>query len=186
MPRGPITEKYICDTFLEMTKSKSCLTIQVTEFAKYAKISRNTFYNYFNSIYDVIEKIENDFLAGIPTKDIIKSFKDEKSEFDWVIPTLHFMKENGNVLRILCGPNGDPAFQPKIIFRLTDLFNRMAKSHVPHVSKLERKIIGEYFIGGRWHALMWWLNNADEASINDIVKITKKIYKHMHTLVHKQ
>lgn len=59
------TERQICDAFFELMKEKSCSAIKVAELTRIAGISRSTFYVYFDSIDDVLQTVEDDFLSNL-------------------------------------------------------------------------------------------------------------------------
>ena len=57
------TRKKIKKAFLKLYKEKTIEKISIGELAKEAKINRGTFYYYYEDIYDLLSKIEDEFLS---------------------------------------------------------------------------------------------------------------------------
>jgi AcrR family transcriptional regulator len=87
MLRKSDTETIIIEKFLELMRQKSCFKIKVTELIKLANISRSSFYDYFDSIYDVIQSIEDNFILGGPNEKNI-SFSDNIIDFSEFVDIL--------------------------------------------------------------------------------------------------
>ena len=67
------TKKAIREATLRLLSQKKIEDISITELAIEAQINRKTFYNYYQSIYQVIEEIENEavetFVSAIKSTD---------------------------------------------------------------------------------------------------------------------
>ena len=71
------TQKAIMKTFLEMLEYKSLDKITIKDIIEKEEINRNTFYYYFDDIYDLIDKI---FEAEL--NDVLKMTKEDSSFYD--------------------------------------------------------------------------------------------------------
>ena len=63
--RVKYTKTIIKDTFISLLSSKDINKISVSEICKVADINRATFYRYYLDIYDLLDKIEDDFIEEI-------------------------------------------------------------------------------------------------------------------------
>ena len=112
MPRVVDKETLICEKLIEMMEDTSFFDIKVTDFVKFAGVSRSMFYLYFNSLYDVLQKIEDDFIDGLLSeKEVVSSTKikrDNKID-STIIAKTEYIKKNKKILRVLTGKNGDPS-----------------------------------------------------------------------------
>ena len=184
MLRGPVTDKYICDKFLEMMENKSCFSIKVTELIKYANIGRSTFYVHFDSIDDLIQKIEDDFLAGLPDAESVSFLQTKENAINFRKAIVKYVKKNANVVRAFLGPYGDPAFQIKVKNRVSkklDAYYINNDAWSPNLSDGEKKLILEFIAGGRQQMGIWWILNGDEVSIEDFFKAVRKIMEKLRT-----
>ena len=59
------TQKKICDQFLKLYESMSFDQITIVLLCRKVKIARTTFYAYFDSVYDVLNLIEDNCLASM-------------------------------------------------------------------------------------------------------------------------
>ena len=68
------TKNAIREAALTLLSEKNIEDISITELAERAKINRKTFYNYYQSIYQVIDEIENE---------AVEKFVSSVKESDW-------------------------------------------------------------------------------------------------------
>ncbi len=77
------TEKLIRETFLEMRKELPLEKIRVKEICDRALINKSTFYKHYSDVFDLSDKMENEFIARL--LDIIETdslFRDPASFLD--------------------------------------------------------------------------------------------------------
>ena len=161
------TEDYICDKFLELMKEKPFYTIKIKELVAYAGIGRSTFYSYFDSIYAVIQKIENDFLAGFLNDEKVISIIIYGKISD-AYAQLEFLKNNLRVLSLLCGPNGDSSFSVKLENHLRKLCNTILEKQGKTYNQKQRDYLNSYIAGGVLASLKWWAYHNNYYEIKDL------------------
>ena len=59
------TKQAIHKALTELLEQKDIADITVSELAQTAAISRKTFYNYYNTIYEVLDEIENEHISDL-------------------------------------------------------------------------------------------------------------------------
>lgn len=123
MPKCVDLEQLLCDRMLELMKEKPFYKIKVTDLVRYANVSRSTFYLYYDSIYDVVEKMERDFFSGLIAEEKaaqlgvpgLNSGPDKDLELKEAIRiTTGYLCRQEELFTILSGPNGDPAFNARL------------------------------------------------------------------------
>ena len=67
--RVKYTKKVIKDTFLSLLEDKDISNISVKELCDIADVNRGTFYRYYEDIYDLLKKIEEEFQLKRKEKD---------------------------------------------------------------------------------------------------------------------
>lgn len=160
-------ETVICRKLIDMMEETSFFEISVTSFVKYAGISRSTFYLYFSSMYDVLEKIETDFIDGLlPETEIGRSIKEKrKKEFDInIITKTEYIRENKKLLRVLTSDKGDPAFMARLITRSKRILRNSLRAE-DQFDEQQRKLLAEYISAGQMQALKWWVRHDEEMDI---------------------
>ena len=168
------TEDYICDKLLELMEKKPFEKIKIVELVEYAEIGRSTFYSYFDSIYAVVQRIEDKFIEGLakedkadPTKYIYSGFDAETNSAlrSWV----EYTHGNLKTLKILCGPNGDPAFEVRITNRLRRQTEALIKKFNPNAAQKDISLVSSYVAGGIAASLKWWANHADDYTDSELL-----------------
>ena len=110
--RVKYTKKIIKDTFLNLLKEKEISKITVSEICKLSDINRATFYRYYLDIYDLLEKIEQDFIlelvnatenqndtsVSLYTKEILKVFFNNKDLVKLIFNTKNGIGSLDNIL----------------------------------------------------------------------------------------
>lgn len=107
--------------FIEIMEEEGFSKLNVKKIIDRAKINRSTFYAHYMDKYDLLEKIEDQFLNGlkdieipVPEEVIIeKSFSTEYflTHVEFVIS---YLKENGKLMTLLMSDKGDLAFSNKL------------------------------------------------------------------------
>lgn len=159
-PRRETTEEYICRCFLDLVETKPFHTIRVREIVEYAGISRSSFYTHFGSIFDIVQRLEDDFLRGFYPSDAAASIL-VHGDVAGSIEQSEYLKENARVLKLLCGPNGDASFSSRIVQAIKRICDEVWKKEGTTLSRIQRDMLGKYIAGG---TLMLMLGVADQGS----------------------
>lgn len=177
MQRQAVSEKLICDKFLDMIETTPFQKIKVTEFVQFAGISRSSFYVYFDSIYSVVQKMEDDFIEGL-TEDnrmVLPRLSDYSSNVidPNTIVKVEYIRQNLRMIRILTGENGDPAFQARMANRTWRIFKKQYAGR-SKLSEAQKKLICEYMCGGQLNLYRWYANHENEISIYEMGALLEK------------
>lgn len=86
---------------------KSLTKVTVKEICELSQINRATFYKYYCDPYDLLEKLENDFLKELENN-VGQSIQNGFQEtFTYILISI---KAEGELYKILFSENGDPHF----------------------------------------------------------------------------
>jgi len=185
MLKKSTSESFICERLLDMMEDTQLHKIKVTEFVVFAEISRSTFYLYFNSIYDVIQKIEDDFIGGMIKEDepVTLDFSSLKSTEPSAstIAKAEYVRNNIRTLRILMGENGDPSFQPRVINRTRRLYQKHFANSKR--SDIEKQMIFEYLANGQWGLFKWWTLHKDTTSVYKMASMLEELSLQIFRLI---
>lgn len=164
-------ERLICEKLIDMMEEKSFFDIKVKEFAEFAGIGRSTFYLYFDSLYDVLQQIEDEYLAGMVDESTMaqKARGLEMEKFNAAfVAKVSYIEQNKRLLRVLLGENGDPSFSARIINR----YKRIARKSfdgMGEYSPVEVEMLAEYSSAGYLQVLKWWLEHEDDIDLCDMM-----------------
>ncbi len=174
-----IIEKQICECLLDLMEEKPYHKIKVSELVKNAGISRSSFYFYYESIPDVVEQIENNFIKGISDEStaamrIVSGQANNVSFSDLIRPTIQYVYSHLRVFRILTGPNGNSAFQTRLTERIYNIYNILHSASQAN-SRIDKTLICELMSGAQWSLYKWWANHEKDASVDDMVEFVTRL-----------
>ena len=112
----------ICSAVIQKMQTVPFYTIKVRPLTEELNIGRSTFYEYYGSIYDVVEQMEEDLLPCTPISCCIDPPYDSLLEHS--ITSMFRYLQNAEVFCALTGPNGDPGFSARYTRRVREIRNR--------------------------------------------------------------
>ena len=169
MQRNTAIENEIRNALLNLVEKKPFYRIKVVDIIKECDIGRTTFYDHFDSVFDVMQSIEDEYFE----KFLEKRQELKVREFSDLYTMVNFSSEYlVRLFRILVGPNGDPAFE----MRFKNHNKRIIKEMVVEVDDPdEQKMLAEFCAGGIWELLRFWAFNSDDLSRSKVLKFHRKL-----------
>lgn len=176
MLRNPDPEQYICDKLLEMMEETPFSKITVKALCSYAKISRTSFYNYFDSIYSVVQKIEDDFFAGLAPEDVwtkgnITDPSNKEIAETILQSTAEHLYSNLHLINTLTGKNGEPSFTSRLIRRTRKISRQFISEFGKNTPSLQKNFLVEYCIGGQIASLQWLARHESEVDFEEFFQL---------------
>lgn len=172
-PRVRETKSKIKDAFFELYAAKPIDKISVKEITTLAGYNRGTFYIYYQDIYDLLDKIETDFIEDliIQSEPVISSVL-EKGDFSIELPPFAFYRENAKQLRILLGSNISPHFLSRIKTIAKATFS--SRLHIG-TDDITAEYIFEYLASAHIGVLTHWLEKDMDLSVEELTGILNKV-----------
>lgn len=179
--RVKITKKIIRETLVDMIGEMSINKITVSSLCKRAEINRSTFYNYYDDIYDLLKKIEDEIFTEIK-EDVEKHELDGSRSFTDAQHMLEKIKENKKLYCILAENYNDKEFFNKI----KDIGKTICINKWKHMNpKLDHKYLEALYIvysNGHFNLMMEWLNGNLDITEKDIIDLENKMFNMLPTL----
>lgn len=167
-------EEYICEKFLDLVKQKPFYRIKVKELAEYAGISRSTFYIYFDSIYDIVQRIEDNFMKGfIPNDDAIAIMIN--GDIQLACYQNEYFKRHSRELLLLTGTNGDPLFEYRLEKRFRVLNDAIWNVRKTDYSPAMKECLSAYLAAGNVAFIKWWISHLDEYTNKEFVSMLEML-----------
>lgn len=167
------TKKVVKDSFLSLLKDRPMEKITVTEICKLADINRGTFYQHYQDIYDLLNKIELDSYQQLT----MLQKQGNQSLREILFSTVSWVYQEREVCRALLGENGDPDFLKKslLLFKETSFDILMNKENN---KRKEFEFIYSYFTSGYLGILQVWIENNFSDSPEEIVDYMEELSLH--------
>ena len=164
----------ICNAMLDLMETQQFETISITDLTKKAGVSRTSFYRYFDSVYDVLQAIEDDYdeqfpheLAAVQDLDEMTHAgsadgagagdgRKEPAELEYA----EVVARNFRTYRILTSPNGDPSFEPHMRNRVKRIMLQSLEAQLG--PGLETDMAATFITGTRMYLMRWWAQHERE------------------------
>ncbi|MDE7428931.1 MAG: TetR/AcrR family transcriptional regulator, partial [Lachnospiraceae bacterium] len=118
--RVKLTKQLLKDSFCELLEQASIHEISVRALCENADINRSTFYKYYDSLYDLLKEMEDDFIEAIE-----KSLSVGNADTtDRLAHILCYVQSNSRMCKLLLSSNIDPDF-PKRLLQLPSIIQNM-------------------------------------------------------------
>lgn len=192
------TKSRIMDVYLNLMSKKKWDKISVKEICSQAAITRGTFYQYFNDIYDLMEQIQEPLLEKIKKsykqlaydREIFSTTELVEEKFNYSPPKtltfwFDFCKLNKKEFHVLLGPNGDSYFITKLKNILSEQINDMMDhDYMPHDEL--RTHFTKAFLELHFLVARTWLDSGDDnfLSTEEIITILNTMRIGAKTLAH--
>lgn len=108
------TRNVIRQSFLELLTIKPLGKITVKEICEKADINRATFYAHYSDVYELLERIEEEFYMEL--QGTVKGMIQESYACIMPIEILRKIKENQKLCRVIFGTYGDKEFLRKMMY----------------------------------------------------------------------
>ncbi len=167
---------------IELMKSQSIHTIKVNNLTNSLGIGRSTFYLYYNSIFSVLQDIEDEFFDELQT--IATTFWSYPPNSHYlnephpiILKVMIFLKSKKDIGKVLWGPYGDHTFRIRCRKMIKNAFY---PKHIFPPSENNSNTIYEaaFVIGGHLELVNCWMDN--DCSLPP-EELTLLIYKLMYS-----
>lgn len=166
MPQQDSARERICKAMLDLMEERPFEEIPVTEIARQAGVSRTIFYRYFDSVYDVLQELELDYIDGFPSEDSISSDLRSnlirgQSDGPYMLTRYScYIADNIRLYRILTSKNGEPSFKPRMHNRIYRIVMGIVGPQLGS-NRPETDLIVEYITSAQIGAMDWWAAHDD-------------------------
>ena len=112
------TKMVITQSFIKLLGKKPLSRITVKEICEAAELNRATFYKHYLDVYDLLDKMEAQFLEELSS--VLRS-RENTTVKDLLTFIMVNFKAEEETYKALCSSNGDPAFPAKIFEACHDI-----------------------------------------------------------------
>ncbi len=166
------TKTVIKDTFLSLLKEKEINKITVSEICKIADINRATFYRYYLDIYDLLNKIEDEFVEEIKSA---SSSEDEYSVASFSKNLLEVFLENKDLVTILFNTMNNLYFLNDILDLVYQKCKEKWEKDLVNISSESIEYASVFIFNGALGVVNYWVKNGFTKSVDEIANIIEKL-----------
>ena len=152
--RTKYTKKIIKDTLIDLLLDDKDITkVTVSEICQIADINRATFYRYYLDIFDLLDKMEEDF---------VDEFKSSYENYNY---------ENKNLIKVLFSTKNNIYFLNDV---LNDAYIRCKEKwehDLPEISVETEEFATAFIFNGTLGVVNYWIQNDFDKSIEELADI---------------
>lgn len=165
------TKNAIREAALTLLSEKNIEDISITELAERAKINRKTFYNYYQSIYQVIDEIENEavekFVSSVKESDW---YDGETLDFDKLFLSItESIRDNmeffGHLLNI--------SKTSRLIVKIETRLKEKSKNYFSRYLDIEETLLAmtmDYVVSGMFSVYRRWFQSGQKPTADEVAK----------------
>lgn len=164
-------KKKIQKTFLNMVKTMPVEDIKVKELVSLAGVSRSSFYVYYDSVWDVLQEIEEEFWNSAYN---IKRPALEQNQPDNNDAVAHeiidYLKEHSDVMEAMTAREGDAAYLSTWMKGIRQQI-ALWSGEAPGSISARTTLLTEFTAGGIQRMLSYWSSHRDEISEQELLDV---------------
>lgn len=170
--RTRYTKAIIKSSFIKLLKEKPLAKVTVKAICELSEINRTTFYKYYKDAYDLLEKLEDEFLTEL-NQNVISSAPQNFREIFMLI--LVSIRANGDAYQTLFSENGDHHFPNKVFSVCYKSIASSTKKQFPHLSDCEQELAYYYIAYGCSGVIDRWISNGLETPIEEVATFAETL-----------
>lgn len=166
------TKKVIKDTFLSLLVQKDIKKITVSEICKIADINRATFYRYYLDVYDLLDKIQEEFVQELKKASMITN---DENISTFSKDLLNVFLENKELVKILFNTTNN-------IFSLNDILEVAYEKckakwleDLPNLKEEDIEYATVFIFNGALGVVNYWIKNNFDKDVNKISTIIEQL-----------
>ncbi len=173
------TKKLLRECLTHLLKEKKIQDITVRELTEMADLNRGTFYLHYKDVFDLLEQTEEELLTAF--RQLLNRL-DAKNSDNELVPVFEeifsMVKENGDLVEILLGENGDLNFlnRLKALIREKCLENWMEMFRGGNSSDFEA--CSAFIVAGSVGLVQHWLQTGMDQSPRDLAILAERLFLH--------
>jgi AcrR family transcriptional regulator len=166
------TKMRIREAFFQCLREKPVSRITVKELCDIAEINRATFYTHYRDPFDLLEKLEEETLAGLRR---MVSEREFHGEDGLLLTMLQGMQSEKSETGLLASRNGDPNFGARISALFYETYLPRLEKQLPGCTDAQRHAIYRFITGGCANLLTDWVNRGMREKPEEVAKQMKEL-----------
>lgn len=155
----------------------------MTELCEQAGVSRATLYQHYETVYDVLQDVEDDYVSGFPEeseaiRELSRQTAANHEEYESLeTEYADYIDRTCRLGRILTGPNGDPSYKARIRNHITRVYQEVFEEQLGKGIKTDA--VTALFVGARMYSALWWISHNNEVDPAAYSKFITKVSTNM-------
>ena len=175
--RTKYTMNVIKDTFIDLLSEKDITKVTVSEICKIADINRATFYRYYLDVYDLLDKIEEEFVNEVKNAYTLND-SDEQPLSHYALALLNICYNNQKLVKILFTATGKPYFLNSILEETYNKCKTRWTKEMPNIDEDSIEYASVYIFNGTLGIVNYWIKCDFDKSVEDVKSIIEDLVQY--------
>lgn len=174
--RVRITKMLLKKSLIDLLKTKTIYKITITEICENADINRSTFYNHYNTEFDLLKEIENEYLLTI--EKYYKSYNDKSKVIKILLEYVH---KNLDVFRLFLEDTPGNEFFERLIkigFETLSYDKELTEAN----KEYNQEYLYNFILFGVLEIVKIWISKEPRESIEEMNEIILKLLENFINL----
>ncbi len=167
------TKMIIKEALIQLLNTKDINKITVSEICKIADINRATFYRYYLDVYDLIDKVKDEFSKEIITA--LQNVEDNYSMADFLKKMLTIFFNNKDLVKILFTVQNNLYFFNDILDITYTLFKNKWINDLDSIDNEEIEYATVFIFNGSLGIINYWIKSDFEQNIDEIAHVIETL-----------
>ena len=174
------TKMVIVQTFTKLLKKKPINKITVKEICDMSELNRATFYKHYLDVYDLLDKVEMQFLDQL--MDTLRSRENTTAKDMLTFIMVNFKAEE-ETYKAVCSPNGDPTFPAKIFEACHDISLSGSTLESRKITAVQREWAYRFIANGCNGILVKWIADGMREPISEVADFAEQLVDNVLLIV---
>ncbi len=167
--RVKYTQKVIKEAFIDLLEAKDIKKITVSEICEKCDINRATFYRYYLDVYDLLDKIEEDFVNEVKAASLSNT---EYTVGSFARDLLNAFFKNKDLAKVLFYTNNNSTnFLNDIMSLAYEKCKEKWQKDIPSLPDEDVEYATSYIFNGALGIINYWIANDFNKSVDEIANI---------------
>lgn len=161
--------------------------ISITSLCARAKVSRSTFYRYYDSVDDVVKQTEDELIESLKRASRFDSATPVGGDFGALnasagdLARAEILYEAKDFIVAVTGVHGDPSFATKAA---NLIFENVRQTMGPYIDKAPNSdFVYEFFKAGLFSMVSHWLNRRPDLTPEEMHAVIRDFYSNMRKMI---
>ena len=170
--RTRYTKMVIKNSFVQILQKKPFKKVTVKEICELSEINRATFYKYYCDPYDLLDKLEEEFLKELQDTIQQSTYHNFKDTFTLIMVSI---KANCEIYKTLFSENGDSHFPARIFSLCYEYYGMNSDKRLQKLSSSEQSWLYYFMAQGCGGILHQWMENEMKEPISEVTDFADRL-----------
>lgn len=168
------TKKSLSKSLIYLLSKNSITEIDVSQLCTYAGVNRTTFYKHYNSLYDLLNELINEFFKKIEI--LFLKVNENENTTSKIAFLLKYLKQNREFVSVIMNNNTLTTISQRLI--TLDFIDSLIKTNIQYRKSvyINDNYYIDFIISGWYAVIKRWVNENCALDENTLARLLTSIY----------